>query len=594
MPRYKVTDPETGESKIIVGDSPPTQEDVADIFAQTKGLAFIKQKGELEKAPELNLQQIVEDEDFKNLIPEEKKKFVERIIKHPQFQSLPFEQKKEFMLKADEDFKKLPGLEQNKFLQKIDMISKIPPEKIMSNIPPLTPEQELAAPTLTPEQEAQAREDALRFIWPGAEKAKEDILRGITPALEMVGATLGSSFGPGGTALGYAAGGRAGRGLETLTGVSEPETPIESGLATVRDIGVGLLPTAAEKAMGIPGAVKEAVTRPLTVRGKVKDVFKRVGGELEPSLAGRSAIAGVKEQYQKVSKQGNKLYEDVKKMIPKGSTANLNNLYSAVDETLRDETASLPERKLANTILEKISPEVRSGSRRLGLSPEQQLRIMERAEETGQLGIVTKPSSIEGAYAMRSTLNENAAKGGRLGWRAGKLLDALHQDLNEAVEKLEIPEVTQGYRRAINFWRDEVIPHRETVSLLEKKSLERIPDLLKVDVKTIQKLKGSMGEENFQDLKRGFLTDVSNRAEGSPFKTRNELRKLMATKKEAMRNIFDEEELNAIKAASDPGRFKKYLEDHPNARWIARYVGYATAGALIYRGITRGMHHLVP
>ena len=34
MPRYKVTDPETGKVLHLVGETPPTQQDVAEIFSK--------------------------------------------------------------------------------------------------------------------------------------------------------------------------------------------------------------------------------------------------------------------------------------------------------------------------------------------------------------------------------------------------------------------------------------------------------------------------------------------------------------------------------------------------------------------------------
>lgn len=37
MPRYKVTDPETGKSMTLTGDSPPTEQELSDVFAQVHG-----------------------------------------------------------------------------------------------------------------------------------------------------------------------------------------------------------------------------------------------------------------------------------------------------------------------------------------------------------------------------------------------------------------------------------------------------------------------------------------------------------------------------------------------------------------------------
>jgi hypothetical protein len=418
------------------------------------------------------------------------------------------------------------------------------------------------------------------FAWPGAKEAGRQFIKGTTPALEIAGAAAGTPLGPWGTALGFAGGGRMGKAIETVTGVSEPPTPMEAIGETVRDVGIGMLPWVAGKAAGIPGAVKEAVMKPWTKAGKVEKVFETVGGKLEPSLAGESGMIGAKQQYTTVAKQGNQLYETAKKLVPEESQASLKNLYSAIDETLKDEMASPVEKKFASDWLRKISPEVRTGQKRVGLSPELQQQILEKAE--GELGVSLRPSTIQEAYALRSELSKEATKGGRVGWRAGRYLDALHNDLTEATEKLGIPEAKKAFQDAIGFWRDKVIPQRETVNLLEKRSVEKIPSLLQTDIKTVQQLKSTLPEEGFEDLRRGMLTDVANRTENNPVRTAHQLRKLLATKKEVMQVAFNEEELEAIRISSDPTKLGRYFEEHPAARKIAKYLGWMTAGILGY------------
>lgn len=469
---------------------------------------------------------------------------------------------------------KIAGFTDQEITQAFGGITKPSPREQMANIPALTPQQELAAPTLTSEEQERARKEALtdipRFFWSGPKEAKEQFMRGVTPALEMAGATAGSFFGPWGTALGFATGGRVGKGIETMTGVSKPETLPEATIATARDVGIGLLPWGLGKIARIPGAVKEAVTRPWTKAGKIKEVFESVGGKLEPSVAGELGTAGAKRQYSTLSKQGNQLYESAKKLAPEGSKAELSNLYSAVDEALKDEMASPAEKKFASDWLRKITPAVRTGQRRVGLSPELQQEILEKAE--GELGITLRPSTVQEAYALRSELSETMTKGGKVGWRAGRFLDALHNDLTEATEKLGIPEAKDAFKKAIDFWRSKVIPQRETVNLLEKKSVERIPGLLQKDIATIQQLKATLPEEGFKDLKRGMLTDVANKVENNPTKTSQQLRKLLSSKKELMENIFDPEELEAIRISADPGKFGRYLENHPRIRWLVKWL----------------------
>src|SRR3972149_6384770 len=161
------------------------------------------------------------------------------------------------------------------------------------------------------------------FEWPGAKEAGKQFIKGVTPALGITGGVLGTPLGPWGTALGYAGGERVGRAIETLTGVSKPETPTEAATKTALDVGVGMIPFAAGKVPEVAKGIKEIITKPLTRRGKVGEVFKTIGGKLEPSLAGESATVGAKSQYSALSQQGNKLYEDWKALFPKETKTKL-------------------------------------------------------------------------------------------------------------------------------------------------------------------------------------------------------------------------------------------------------------------------------
>ncbi len=477
------------------------------------------------------------------------------------------------------------GLAKGKVSKGIAPVVKEPsPREIMANIPPLTPQQELAPATLTPEQEAGARKSALDFLWTNKEEAKRNLIKGTTPALGITGATVGSLFGPWGTSLGYAAGERLGRGIETLTGVSKPETLPEAMTSTAKDIALArVLPWAIEKVPEIPGMVKRAVTQPWTQRGKIGEVFKTVGGELEPSLAGKSGLEGAKQTYKDVSKVGNQLYEGWKKLFPKETKTPLNNLYSSVDDILIDPASTDAEKAFANKIYGRVSYETR---RKAGLTAEQEVDLMRRVEETGQTGITLRPSTIEEAYTTRSVLSEASTKGGRVGWRATQMLDALHKDLNATAEKLGNPEIVKEGQKAINFWRDRVVPQRSAVALLQKRSAEKIPSLLTTDLKTIQEIKRAMSPESFQDMKRGLITDVATKVENSPVKTGKQLRHLMSGKKEIMQAVFNEEELGAIRLSSDPTKLGRYFEEHPKTRWLAKHIGYVAIASAAY-GIVR-------
>jgi len=451
-------------------------------------------------------------------------------------------------------------------------------KEIATSIPPLTPQQELAAPTLTSEQEKGAKQQALNFAWGGWPEAKRQFMGGVTPALEMAGATAGTVLGggPWGTALGYAAGGRVGKGLEVMTGQSKPETLLEATLNTVKDVGIGLLPYSVEKGIEGVSAIKEAIKAPWTKGAKVEDVYKVIGGQLRKDIAGESGMAGAKQTYSVVHNKGNQLYETAKKLVPTETKVGGNNLYSSIDDILKDPASTDAEKSFANDILARISPAAKSGTRgRMQLSKQNLEDIMGRAEETGQLGIMTRPATVEEAYTTKSILSKATEKKGKVGWRAGQMLDALHQDINETVAKIGKPEITQAFNDAINFWKGKVVPQRKVVQLLGKKSSELLPDLLLKDVNVVKGLRASMPEENFQNLKRGLLTDIATQEENNPVRIANRLRTLLSDNKYTMEAAFNEEELGAIKLAGNPIGLKRYLEEHPKTKWVAKYLGYS-------------------
>jgi len=151
----------------------------------------------------------------------------------------------------------------------------------------------------TPEEKQALQEDISGFFkWPGLKEAGRQFIKGTTPALGIAGAGAATMLSPSpiSPALGYTAGERLGKTIETLTGVSKPETPTESAIETGKSFAVGMLPYGVEKGIGAVSKVPSMVTQPWTRAGKVRGLFKTVGGELEPSIAGESALAGAKQQ----------------------------------------------------------------------------------------------------------------------------------------------------------------------------------------------------------------------------------------------------------------------------------------------------------
>lgn len=438
-----------------------------------------------------------------------------------------------------------------------------------------------------PKEDIITKEQAMRFIWPGAKTAKEHFIKGLTPALGMAGATAGAAGGPAGTAMGFAAGERAGRTIETLTGVSEPETPGEAAIETGKSLAFGALPWGVEKAVKGVGAVKGALKGGVRRSVKVPKFMEKLGGKMRPSEAGQAGVKGAQDTYTKVSKIGDELYENAKALAPKEGTLKLDRTYAEIDAILADQSLNEAEKKIARDALGRISPEVRSGARgRMQLTPELEAQIK------GDIGILTKPLSFEEAFTLRRDLSKLTKQGGTKSHVAGRLLDVLNEEVSENAVKLGTPETITAFQNAINYWRDVVVPQRNIVKMLGKESFEEIPNLLTTNLRTIEALKTSMPESNFQDVKRGFVSDIFESVGNNPAKVAPKLRELTTAKKELMEAAFSSEELAAMKLAGDPGALIKYLEKHPNLKWFVSHmmkygVAYGAMG-LMWREIRRG------
>lgn len=457
----------------------------------------------------------------------------------------------------------------------------------MANIPAQTPEQEAGVVAAQTPGEIEAnRQEAMRFLWPGAKTAKEHFIKGTTPALEIAGAVAGAPAGPYGSALGFGAGGAAGRGIEVITGLREPETAVGAMVRTGRDVGIGMLPMGIGKVAKIPGIVKGGITR----GSQVTKVVKKIGGKMVPSVAGESGLKGVQDTFRNVSKTGDELYETAKSLAPKDAKLSLEKTYDTIDRILQDQSLNESEKQVARDALAKISPEVRTGTRgRFSLTEGETKHIKEAAPEKwiGEAGTITKPISFEEAYTLRRDLSKITKGGGTKAHVSGDILDTLHEELADNASKLNVPEVTGAFQDAINYWRDVVSPQRKIMGTLEKKSVEKIPSLLSTNLKMIEDLKKAMPEENFTDLKRGMVTDILTRAENSPTKVHKIVRKLLSGNKEVMEHVFNADEMGALNLVGDPGKLKVYLEDHPSAKWILSILTGGAISAIVYRGLRR-------
>ena len=455
--------------------------------------------------------------------------------------------------------------------------------KAMVNIPAQTPEQEAGVmPTQTPEEIEANKQTAMRFLWPGAQTAKEHFIKGVTPALGLAGATVAAPI-PGGAAPGFAIGQGIGRRIEEFTGVSKPLSVGEEFVEAGKDLAFGTLPWVAGKAAKIPGAIKTGITRGITKAGKVEKVIEKIGGKMLPSAAGESGLKGAQGTLKEVGKVGDELYETAKSLAPKDAKLSMNKTYDTIDRILKDESLNESEKQIARDALERISPSVRTGARgRFSLTEGEAKHIKEAAPEkwVGEAGTITKPISFEEAYTLRRDLSKITKGGGTKAHVAGDILDTLHEELADNASRLGTPEVTKSFQGAVNYWKGTVVPQRTVVKTLEKKSLEKIPDLLNVDIKTVDALKRSMPEESFQDVKRGWLTKISDKAENNPMKIQKSIRDMLAKNKEPMEHAFSPEELSALKLVGEPGKFMAFLEQHPRTKWILEHmVRYGTYGA---------------
>lgn len=453
--------------------------------------------------------------------------------------------------------------------------------EITEAIPSLAPEMVVPTPS-TPEEREISRQKLSQFIWPGKEQAGKELIKGTTTALGLGGAALGSFVAPAaGTALGYAAGERLGKGIEVATGVSEPETPSEAALATAQDIAIGYLPWGISKVAGVPSAVKGAIRGGLTKETKIAKFIEKLGGKIRPSVAGEIAQAGAKEKYTAISKIGDKLYEDAKKLLPEDTQVFVDGVRKEIDIILQDVSYTEAEKNFARSILKKISPEVKGGIRgRVPLPEDVQRKIME------DVGEVVTPMNLEGAFTLRRELSNATKGGGTQGHIAGRILDSLNTEIDSLAGKMGAKEGVEQFRTAINYWREMVIPQRQEFLKLGKISAEKIPNILTTNIKDVQALKSAIPEEDFQNIKQGFITQIFESGEGNPHAIAKSLRVLTSKKKELMETAFSPEEVQLIKLIGDPTKSQRFLEEHPGTKWL--YDKLKSAG--IYAAISMGIY----
>lgn len=494
----------------------------------------------------------------------------------------------------------------------------------MRNVPALKPGQELASPdlespeykkasTLTPEEEVRAA-SGRGTVYP------------------LAGATAGGLLGH--PVIGYALGRQAAdltniakgepteksyaqTGLEWL-GVPLPQEGIpgkvtEQALKVPEDLAVGKALEAGGK-LAVKGAGTVAKKIPVIknlpwVRDlptfkpgqsqKIGQLQEKVGGPLKPSLAGQSAGEHLEigskeardfgEQLYGTAKAGTKdvsfIGEDYK---PLGKA--IEEIKGSGDYKLLDSN----QRKAVDNAIKyaKEKSKTSIGLKRGQFTEEQAVDIEAQTER--QFGVPEPPEkSFETSEGLRKDLAQKVAD--EKGSSVGRLIRRLHnsvEDSQETAVKRQLgadSEAFKNWKQARQYYSEHVFGEGKgsAIAKFQKMSPEKRIDVLKRgSLDDLTKLRSAIGEEGFQSLKQGYVTDVVTRNENNPIKIAKELKGMLAKRGEHAEKIFDQEELGLIRSIGDPTRVQKYLAEHPKAKWLADKLGKGVVYYGIYRGLS--------
>jgi hypothetical protein len=463
---------------------------------------------------------------------------------------------------------------------------------VMKNIPPLTPEQELA-PAPPPERGSPYGEIT---ALPPYGKVK------IGP-VELSSRMIGESI----------------PFLKNITGERPWRSP-ETAMEAVPFAAGGLI-GGARRALGevAPKAISPT-TQPTGLRPtelpppKLSDLsisggkkatpqklLEKVGGEMKPSLAGESAKENMIIGLEEAKTRGGQLYGDAARLIGSDTKLNYDNLPKLIDKIKESDYYQLltePEQQYVNKLMDmvnrKVSPEVRSGMRPRGAPLSEELQ----AEIRGQIGDITTPGTFTQAEGLRRTIAEQQASIFKKGnWNLYNVIKDFNKGFEDIMEagakKAGKPEGWKAWKEARTNWAEDVVPRE---GKLFEKLKEISPEVFvhkmntgtTKDVKAILDLVGPEGRDR---LKQGWVTDLLHRNENNPIKVAKEARKLLANKREQLSLFLNEDEMGMLHEIGDPSKLKVFLENHPNARAMAQH--FLRYG-LFYAGGYTIIRHFLP
>lgn len=392
------------------------------------------------------------------------------------------------------------------------------------------------------------------------------------------GGALGSFAGPGGTVagagLGYAAAREANRILLPPESPRPAPTlsPLEKASQVASDVGTGMAMEAAGQVGGklipkilpfyargrIPGAQeigalaeregvklpapeitgstgqaalsstvqklpqtaytmqKEAETTMGQFANYVDRTLSKIGGKVEPYLAGQAGQEGGMVKLAENKAQGAKFYEQAKN-IAKGVNVTYDNVNKAMTDVqssdayqLLSEDSKKEVDKAISFLENRVRPEVSArtrGSIKLPIDVEQKV--------LAQAGQESTPTTYAEAEGIRKSLADKLFSKNIRGTEAQgpirSLYDALQTDM-ESSAKGAGSKVHESFVNARDFWSKNVFGETTEKGIMGKvgaASPERAINMLKnASLDDIARIKGGMPEENFVNFRQGLLTQI--------------------------------------------------------------------------------------
>jgi hypothetical protein len=336
--------------------------------------------------------------------------------------------------------------------------------------------------------------------------------------------------------------------------------------------------------------------------GGYKDLLNKVGGEMKPSLAGQQGQEWMEIGSQEAKTAGNQFYTQVMdeaKTIPVNKYPNTWDTIEKIKSSRDYKMLTLEDQghvdKIINQVKSETSTPVKAGKPRQ-FTPEQQADLEKQVVE--QFGIPAPPeTSFDAAIGLKRTLAQQSweARGTSKGRLIRSLKDAVLNDMEQAAKDAGKPQVVDNLANADRFWSENVFGEGKgaLIQRFQKMSPEKLVDKLRTgNLNEIEAIRDTAGEQGFQNLKQGFVTDLAQRNENNAVRMAREIRKLNANRTEEMGKIFDPDEMQILQNMGNPGAIKVFMETHPKTKWLGSLL---LRWGLIYPSATAlGIRYLFP